>query len=459
MAPVNADIAIALAERPRTVPGLIVDRAPILGEHTILLHPTRPAWALANETGVLLAEMADGSRTVAEMAGELGGRYGIAPGELESDIDAFLRSLARAGLLEGQPLPTPATPRPQRPPSMTIYITEECNLRCRHCAIVEGRMPKTLMGRAEIQRLIDEHAAAHDNPTIAFLGGEPLLHPDCLPLLEYATRRTRVVNISTNGLLVTAEVAEALAALPVNVQVSVDGADPAVHDFIRGKGSFAKTLAAVELLAAKGDPARLTIASVLTRSLLGQVQDLVARCDRFRIGKLRFLPLNKTKAAATNWELIEPDYQELYRTIRWLIFDAPARPGAVTEVLGSFPGFVPDPSPDAHWCPLGRTAIVNSQGKVYTCPSLTTPEVTLGSVFDESLEAMLGGKGTEARSMMLQRRNIVDDCRSCSWRNYCQGGCGAYMQHQSGSFYKNDEHCEFRRNLYREYVLRQGVAR
>ncbi|MCC5875045.1 MAG: hypothetical protein JJU11_02385, partial [Candidatus Sumerlaeia bacterium] len=54
------------------------------------------------------------------------------------------------------------------------------------------------------------------------------------------------------------------------------------------------------------------------------------------------------------------------------------------------------------------------------------------------------------------RRERVAECRQCSWRNFCQGGCLAFMGHLSGSFDKNDEFCELRRNMYRRHALEKA---
>ncbi len=444
---------------PRVHPDVIVDYADAQQTRVILLHPVEARWALTNQTGLAMAQALDGTRSLLECARRIAAQFdGVDVQVVLADIRSFLARLYECNLLENAPLAeAPATPDVKRPPSLTIYVTEQCNLRCKHCSIVEGKMPETLLTADDIRRMIDEHTAAFDNPTVAFLGGEPLMRPDCIDLLAYACARTTTVNMSTNGLYVDEDIARRLAALPVNMQVSLDGADPEVHDYIRGKGTYAKAWAAIERLAAAGDPRRLTIATTLTRAVFPQVRGLIERCDRLAIGKIRFLPLDRSKAAITHWEQIAPDPADFQQTIRYLIFDAPHRPGAVTEVMGSFPGFVPKARPKGdHWCPLGQTLIVNSQGQTYNCPLGTSgTEPPIGNIFDSSLGNMLAGENNRAaREKMLERRFAVEECRSCAWRNFCQGGCSAFISHRSGSFYLNDEACEFRRTLYREHVLK-----
>ncbi|MBI1291018.1 radical SAM protein [bacterium] len=439
--------------RPLVPPDLIVD--PLGDGEWVLLHPTEPRWAVSNETGLVVVLLADGSRSVEQIAGEVAEAYGIGGAEVLPDIVAFLMEVRASGLLASEPAPVlPAAPR-VRTRSLTVYITEQCNLRCSHCAIVEGQMPPSKLGVADIQRLIDEHCRTFpDNATVSFLGGEPLMHPQCLDLLEHAVAKSRGTSIATNGLLVTEEIARRLAALPTEVQVSLDGASVAVHEAIRGRGTWARTWAGIERLMAAGVGRRLSIAATLTRGILGEVDTLVARCAELGVGTVRFLQLNKSLAARTNWDAIAPDDEELMAVTEHLIFDvAPRRPGGM-KVVATFPGFVPDVKPgEGHWCPLGETAIVDSQGAVYTCPSLETPDVTIGNVLDEDVGRIeVGAAAAAARASMLNRRFAVEECRRCAWRNFCQGGCTAYMAHRSGSSLINDQFCDFRRRLYRRWV-------
>ncbi|MCC6548361.1 radical SAM protein [Candidatus Sumerlaeota bacterium] len=445
---------------PRVHEDLIVDFADAEKAQVILLHPLEARWALTNRTGLLMARAFDGSRSLRDVACELARLHGLSDDDaVLSDARSFAAELHRCNLLANAPLAGEIIP-PAKPriPSMTIYVTEQCNLRCKHCSIVEGKMPDTLLTGDDIRRLIDEHTTNFVNPTVAFLGGEPFMRPDMADLVEYAAARTRTVNMSTNGFFIDEALAQRLGAIaPLNLQVSLDGADPEVHDFIRGKGSFAKAWEAIQLLAKHGGAKRLTIAMTLTKAGLADVKKLLHMCDELGIGKIRFLPLDKSKAAARNWDRIAPA-QELFEEItRYLIFDARFRPGAITEVAGAFPGFVPKPPPHGiHWCPLGETLIVNSQGETYNCPLGTGGDApSIGNVYHKKLGEMLeSDENKAARQKMLERRYAVEECRSCAWRNFCQGGCSAFIAHRSGSFYINDAACEFRRNLYREHVIR-----
>lgn len=322
-------------------------------------------------------------------------------------------------------------------------------------------MPKPALSADAVRALIDDHLGRHPGSHVSFTGGEPFLRDDCLELLEYAHARAGSVGVNTNGLLLDERAIEVFARLPnLNVQVSLDGAREQTHDFIRGAGTFAKAFAAIERLADAGLGEQVRTSTTLTKCGIGDVRALVERMEALGVQTARFLILNRLKAAATNWEAIAPEPAEMLAIYHYLLMELPRRdPPLRMIVKGEFPGFVPEPDPTGrHWCPLGEAMIVDSQGHTYPCPMLLTPEYRTGNVREEPLGAIHTNERTrELREQMLQRRYVIDDCRSCAWRNFCQGGCQGYMELRTGSTWVTDEFCDFRRALYREHVANKAA--
>ena len=90
----------------------------------------------------------------------------------------------------------------------------------------------------EAKDLIDEIAAMQ----IFYInigGGEPMIRRDFFELIEHAVRQKVGVKFSTNGTRIDEEAAERLAAIDyLDIQISIDGADAATSDRIRGAGSY-----------------------------------------------------------------------------------------------------------------------------------------------------------------------------------------------------------------------------
>ena len=176
------------------------------------------------------------------------------------------------------------------PICLTWELTYACNLRCVHCLSSSGRPAPDELTTAEATRLIDEWAAMQ----VFYInvgGGEPMVRPDFFRLMEYAIERRIGVKCSTNGIRLDKARAAQLAGTDyVDVQISLDGATAEVNDAVRGSGSFATAIRALEHLAEAGMKG-IKISVVVTRENVGQLDQFAALTDRYgaqlRLTRLR----------------------------------------------------------------------------------------------------------------------------------------------------------------------------
>jgi 12,18-didecarboxysiroheme deacetylase len=132
-------------------------------------------------------------------------------------------------------------------PVVVWNVTRRCNLRCVHCySQSEDRGYSGELSLDEGKSLIDD-LAGFGSPVILFSGGEPLIRPDILDLIRYATQQGRRAVLSTNGTLITPAVAEKLKDIGLSyVGISLDGLQE-THDAFRGfSGTFARVMAAIK---------------------------------------------------------------------------------------------------------------------------------------------------------------------------------------------------------------------
>jgi len=131
-------------------------------------------------------------------------------------------------------------------PVVVWNVTKQCNLKCVHCyaKATAGPAPNELTheeGLALLQDLKDFGV-----PVVLFSGGEPLMRPDLFELIDRTVTHGMRAVLSTNGTLITPEVAKSLKTLSLSyVGLSLDGIAP-THDKFRGlSGAFAAALAGV----------------------------------------------------------------------------------------------------------------------------------------------------------------------------------------------------------------------
>lgn len=136
------------------------------------------------------------------------------------------------------------------PFAITFETTYACNENCVHCYMERG-MPSLSLN--EIKHILNDIANA-GCLFISFTGGEFFARDDALQIIEYASKLRFVIDILSNGTLVTKNKADILAQHSVRrVQISLYGATSETHDSItRLDGSFKKTLAGIDFLIKAG---------------------------------------------------------------------------------------------------------------------------------------------------------------------------------------------------------------
>ncbi len=139
-----------------------------------------------------------------------------------------------------------------------LAVTEHCNLRCPHCIRDDVTTVRCL--EVELIESIVDQALELYGPIIAsFTGGEPLLHPEFELIAEIVAQRRVPYRFVSNGWHFRRIVSVIDRHPPQSVRLSLSGADDAVHDAERGRGSFRRVLQSVAILTSRRIPTYLSI--------------------------------------------------------------------------------------------------------------------------------------------------------------------------------------------------------
>ncbi len=132
-------------------------------------------------------------------------------------------------------------------PVVVWNSTRTCNLKCVHCYMdSDNRKYQGEMNTQEAKKFIDD-LAEFKVPVLLFSGGEPLIRPDFFELAEYTRDKGIRPTLSTNGTLITREVAQRIKDIGVGyVGISLDGLRE-VNDRFRGRaGAFQAAMAGIQ---------------------------------------------------------------------------------------------------------------------------------------------------------------------------------------------------------------------
>lgn len=178
-----------------------------------------------------------------------------------------------------------------------IKLTSRCNLRCHMCRYWETREENALPTGTWV-RILEEMGALGCRK-VHFSGGEVLLRPDIVELVAAGRALGLKVNLTTNGTLLTNELARALVRARVHgVSLSLDAPRASMHDGIRGvPGSFRRTCAAIRRLQHHGERQghmpRIRLNTVVMQDTFRLLPAMVDLAGRLGVVELHPMPVDE----------------------------------------------------------------------------------------------------------------------------------------------------------------------
>lgn len=156
----------------------------------------------------------------------------------------------------------------------TFQLTNKCNFNCRMCNIKNNPRQETLP--LENFRATIEQLSKMGTLYVTLSGGEPLLIKNILDYVSDAKSKIPVVNLVTNGYLMTEEIARGLARARLDsLSVSIDALEES-HDAIRGMcGAFNRALGAIDLVKQHAPQTAITVNTVISLWNLEDIPALV----------------------------------------------------------------------------------------------------------------------------------------------------------------------------------------
>jgi uncharacterized protein len=349
--------------------------------------------------------------------------------------------------------------------TIELFITENCNCRCDDC-FVRFKSDKAMseeVAIASVNYLIKE-SGEHQNLTITFFGGEPLLEYKLIKsVIDYVDSIKKTINknvyyrLTTNGTIASDEIYSIFKGR-FNLLLSINGAEYS-HDkhrkFIDKKPSFNCIMTNLELLK-KYQPWLGTRMTCYPDTI-----DRLADNVKFLYGKgIRHFQIGLSFGSEWNGE-INQIYREQMRNILQFYISLKKQNQPITIPL--FDGEKTNCT--IFGCSAGRnTLTVSPSGKLYPCSmmvglkSLITNDYCLGNVFEGITELHLRD---DFISLHCPESGA---CASCDITGYCHGGCPAQNYYETGFINKPAKYtCEIARinkSLADEYaaIMQESAA-
>ncbi|MHC1593657.1 MAG: radical SAM protein [Methermicoccaceae archaeon] len=342
-------------------------------------------------------------------------------------------------------------------PVVMWNLTRACNLKCKHCYIDAASPHPDEWSLEEGLAFIDELAKMHV-PILILTGGEPLMSPHIFECARYAKSRGLRTALSTNGTLITPDVALKLKESGIQyVGVSIDSVSPKKHDAFRGvDGAFERALSGLRTARDTGMHTGLRV--TLTKYNFAELPALIELCLEERIPRFcmyHLVPTGRGKNIA-KWDITKHQRRwvldVLYerakelkdKPIEILSTDSPMDGAYILERLKH-----DDPKrfeeakgllSAAGGCSMGvKVANVDFLGNLSPCHF--APQVKLGNVRTTPFTELWKEHPCEALRMLRQKSTYISGkCGRCEYVDVC-GGCRQKAYVYTGDLLGEDPTC------------------
>ncbi|RMG56807.1 MAG: GeoRSP system radical SAM/SPASM protein [Deltaproteobacteria bacterium] len=313
-------------------------------------------------------------------------------------------------------------------------LTARCNFVCSHCFSRLDTSPE--LSTAEVLEAAEKMAEA-GVMFVNFGTGEPLLRKDLFEVASHCVSLGMKVTMNSNGSLIDEKVVEKIKEAGFHsVGISIDSADPEVHDRFRNHpGSFEKAVRAAKLLREGG--VKLTISSVICKINHLDFDRLIDLARSLGASVLDFHNFKCTGMGGLNKEeldLTPSEWRDFYRRALplkdevkdlELLFDDP-----VISLLRDDEGRVVDGSV------CGKVSLyVGPDGTITPCGFIP---VKVGHILQDDLMDLWENSPVLS---MVRNKEASKKCAGCEKFSACLGGCTARAYAVSGNFNEPDPHC------------------
>lgn len=346
-------------------------------------------------------------------------------------------------------------------PVVVWNSTKTCNLKCRHCYMSsDAKKYQNELTTEEAKRFIDD-LAAFKVPVLLFSGGEPLIRPDFFELAAYAQASGVRPTLSTNGTLITREIAQKIKDIGVGyVGISLDGLRD-VNDKFRGKdGAFEAAMNGIKNCVAVGQ--RVGLRFTINHHNLQELDNIFDFIEEENIDRVCFYHLvysGRGNAMMDEDVTPEESRQAMDTIIRrtrdfeqrglkkeiltvdnhcdgvYMYLRALAE--GETELAEQIKGFIAMNGGNRSGIAFGE---VDPFGYVH--PDQFTQHHTFGNVRERKFSEIWQDESNEILRGLKDRKGLLKGrCRKCQFLDNCNGNFRTRAEARTGDFWESDPAC------------------
>lgn len=310
---------------------------------------------------------------------------------------------------------------------VTIEVTRRCPLACAHCynnlPMGDADARRGELTLAEHRRLLDELADA-GCLWLLYTGGEIFARHDFLDIYTYAKKKGFLINLFTNGTLITPRVADHLAEWrPFAIEITLYGATRETYEALTGvPGSYDRCLRGIRLLQSRGLPLSLkTVAVSINKHEVGAMARLAAELGvHFKFDAMMTPRIDCSQSPLAvrlqPWEIVKMDLEDPFRVSEW------------KRLAARYEQFVPpgQACDDVYECGGGMSGCAfDPEGKMSICV------ISHREAYDWRRGSLAEGWNHFLKDVRARKITRVTKCTACRIKDLC-GMCAAHAELENG---------------------------
>ncbi len=321
-----------------------------------------------------------------------------------------------------------ATADSQRLLSMEIEFNRNCNFKCIYCYVQDDSHDRKELTKEEARDVIIQ-ARDLGAQKIIVLGGEPMLYPHIMEMVQFMREQGMEIELFTNGANMSETAAKKLCDYGVVVVLKMNSTDEELQDILSGrKGAYKHIHSAFENLKKAGypDKTQMGISTIICRQNFPELIDMW--------GWLRDQKINPY------FEMITPQGNArengMLEVESWKVKELFERIAQIDRERYGY-NWEPQPPLVGGQCLRHQfSCAVNAYGDVLPCIGVTIP---VGNIREAKLANIL--KDSEViEGLRNYKKTIKGPCSKCESSNECYGCRGAAYQ-MTGDYLASDPSC------------------
>lgn len=331
------------------------------------------------------------------------------------------------------------------PNHLYVELTDRCNLKCKHCYLAASPDGGKIIDGKLVSKAVCDFARM-GGASVAFSGGEPLLHPEWKSCVEHAGQAGLRCTLVTNGLLLDREATLFLLNCGADIAISLDGSREETHDAIRGPGTFVKAMGALDRIAALGAQDRAIVCFTPTRTNLHELGLLVRTLHQAGFRNMHLSLLENRGRLHSNFSELSlglKDRVALLTELAFIIGDPKLGFNLDTGILNHFYYRLFEEW-DGSGDPVDGTLRLTAGGELFLTAYTDDEKFRLGNVNETSIDQCCYSDraGSLLSEAWKRLADLPDQCGDCPYWIVCGGGSPARAQVAHRDLTQPDDYCE-----------------